>query len=77
MLLSEYIKSLQEHFNENGDMECLYATDETGSYFETLESDWTIQYANKTELENNMIETLLDEDDNPNEDEYQKVIVIN
>ena len=42
MKLSKYIKLLTEQYNKHGDLDCYYATDDEGNFFERIKHEPTV-----------------------------------
>ena len=82
MLLSSYIESLQKFMEENGDLECFYATDDEGNAYQRVSWTGSLMYLPKY-AENEWRPDLFcqeDVDNNEHGDEDDKVtpvVVIN
>lgn len=75
MKLSEYIKNLQKVYEEHGDLECWYSSDDEGNSFHKINYTPTILYYDDEEV-------LCEEDleiseDNCNKDDVEKIVVVN
>ncbi|MFA5625801.1 MAG: hypothetical protein WC966_12255 [Bradymonadales bacterium] len=62
MKLSEYIKGLQEVFEEHGDMDCYYSVDDEGNAYQQVNYNGEIRYLKPEEQDEYQVENLYDEE---------------
>ena len=71
-MLSELIRELQEIYNLQGDMPCIYSTDDEGNDYDTLYFDPSVKY-----WESFYGEVYSEDEIEDDEDGYYKVVCIN
>jgi hypothetical protein len=76
MKLSEYINSLQEFLNDNGDLDCFYACDDEGNGYQQVNYAGNLYYTMEPEAYRPEMYSDEDKEEYP-DDEFTAVCVVN